>query len=33
VILALKDGETQGLLRPLGEGETDYRYIVMPMRF
>jgi DNA polymerase III subunit beta len=33
VSLSLKDSESQGLLRPLGEGETDYRYIVMPMRF
>jgi DNA polymerase III subunit beta len=33
VSLALKDAETQGLLRPVGADETDYRYIVMPMRF
>jgi len=33
VALSLKDGETQGLLRPVGADETDYRYIVMPMRF
>ena len=33
VTLSLKDAETQGLLRPLGQEETDYRYIVMPMRF
>jgi DNA polymerase-3 subunit beta len=33
VALSLKDAETQGLLRPIGQDETDYRYIVMPMRF
>jgi len=33
VTLSLKDGESQGLLRPAGEDETDYRYVVMPMRF
>lgn len=33
VSLSLKDGESQGLLRPLVPGEVDYRYIVMPMRF
>jgi len=33
VALSLKDSETQGLLRPVGADETDYRYIVMPMRF
>jgi len=33
VALSLKDAETQGLLRPLGQEETDYRYVVMPMRF
>jgi DNA polymerase-3 subunit beta len=32
VRLELKDGESQGMLRPEGEGETDYRYVVMPMR-
>ena len=32
VTLQLKNAESQGLLRPAGEGETDYRYIVMPMR-
>jgi DNA polymerase-3 subunit beta len=31
-ILALKDGETQGLLRPVGLEGRDYRYVVMPMR-
>ena len=33
VALSLKDAETQGLLRPIGQDETDYRYVVMPMRF
>jgi DNA polymerase III subunit beta len=32
VALHLKNAESQGLLRPAGESETDYRYIVMPMR-
>ena len=31
-ILALKDGSTQGLLRPVGLEGRDYRYVVMPMR-
>jgi len=33
VLLELKDSESQGLLRPAGEGGGDYRYVVMPMRF
>ena len=33
VTLELKDGESQGLLRPAGEDGGDYRYVVMPMRF
>ena len=32
VVLELKDGESQGLFRPRGEGDVDYRYVVMPMR-
>lgn len=32
VILAIKDGDTQGLLRPVGLEGRDYRYVVMPMR-
>ena len=32
VRLELKDGETQGLLRPAGADGMDYRYVVMPMR-
>lgn len=32
VLLQLSDQESSGLLRPEGEAETDYRYIVMPMR-
>jgi DNA polymerase-3 subunit beta len=31
--LELKDAESQGLLRPVGEEGGDYRYVVMPMRF
>ena len=31
-ILALKDGSTQGLLRPVGLEGRDYRYVIMPMR-
>jgi DNA polymerase-3 subunit beta len=33
VALELKDGESQGLLRPASEDGSDYRYVVMPMRF
>jgi DNA polymerase-3 subunit beta len=33
VALELKDAESQGLLRPVGEDGGDYRYVVMPMRF
>jgi DNA polymerase-3 subunit beta len=32
VIFALKDEQTQGLLRPVGLEGRDYRYVVMPMR-
>jgi DNA polymerase-3 subunit beta len=32
VALELKDAESQGLLKPLGDGGSDYRYVVMPMR-
>ncbi len=32
VLLELKDGESQGVLKPEGESDTDNRYIVMPMR-
>ena len=32
VSLELKDHESQGLFRPEGKTETDYRYVVMPMR-
>ena len=31
VQMELKDGETQGLLRPSGAEGIDYRYVVMPM--
>jgi DNA polymerase-3 subunit beta len=33
VALEVKDAESQGLLRPVGEDSGDYRYVVMPMRF
>ena len=33
VQLELKDPESQGMLRPVGDGEGEYRYVVMPMRF
>jgi DNA polymerase-3 subunit beta len=32
VAMELKDGESQGVLRPVGDGDLDYRYVVMPMR-
>jgi len=32
VTLELKDAESQGLLKPVGGGDIDYRYVVMPMR-
>jgi DNA polymerase-3 subunit beta len=32
VTVELKDGESQGTLRPAAGGETDYRYVVMPIR-
>lgn len=32
VTLELKDGESQGMLKPRGDGEVNYRYVVMPMR-
>jgi DNA polymerase-3 subunit beta len=33
ISVALKDSETQGLLRPVGPSDLDYRYVVMPMKF
>jgi DNA polymerase-3 subunit beta len=33
VALEMKDAESQGLLRPVGEDGGEYRYVVMPMRF
>jgi DNA polymerase-3 subunit beta len=33
VALEVKDAESQGILRPVGEEGGDYRYVVMPMRF
>ena len=32
VQLDLKDSESQGTLRPAPGGDTDYRYVVMPIR-
>jgi DNA polymerase-3 subunit beta len=32
VRMELKDHESQGVFRPQGSAETDYRYVVMPMR-
>lgn len=32
VTLELKDAESQGLFKPAAGAETDYRYVVMPMR-
>ncbi len=32
VRLELRDQDSQGLLRPVGEGIADHRYVVMPMR-
>lgn len=33
VSLSVRDAETQGMLRPGGTAELDYRYVVMPMKF
>lgn len=33
VVLALRDGDTQGMMMPAAGSEFDYRYIVMPMKF
>ncbi|MDR1728331.1 MAG: DNA polymerase III subunit beta [Acidobacteriota bacterium] len=32
VSIAIKNSDTQGLLRPVGEGVVDYRYVIMPMK-
>jgi len=32
VSVALRDKDTQGLLKPVGRKDEDYRYVVMPMR-
>ena len=32
VSLSVKDAETQGLFRPIGASDSDYRYVVMPMK-
>jgi DNA polymerase-3 subunit beta len=31
VSIAIKDSDTQGLLRPVGGGDLEYRYVAMPM--
>ncbi len=33
VVLALRDSDTQGMVRPSPGGDFDYRYVVMPMKF
>jgi DNA polymerase-3 subunit beta len=33
ISISLKDSETQGLFRPIGSSDLDYRYVVMPMKF
>ncbi|HYK87912.1 MAG TPA: DNA polymerase III subunit beta [Acidobacteriota bacterium] len=33
VSISVRDPETQGMLRPGGTGDLDYRYVVMPMKF
>jgi DNA polymerase-3 subunit beta len=33
VHVELKDAESQGIFRPVGDDDGDYRYVVMPMRF
>lgn len=33
ISIAVKDSETQGLFRPVGGSDLDYRYVVMPMKF
>jgi DNA polymerase III subunit beta len=33
VSVLVKDGETQGMLGPVGAVDLDYRYVVMPMKF
>jgi DNA polymerase-3 subunit beta len=33
IVLELRDAESQGLLRPGGDEDGSYRYVVMPMRF
>jgi DNA polymerase-3 subunit beta len=33
IVLELRDAESQGLLRPGGDEDGRYRYVVMPMRF
>jgi DNA polymerase III subunit beta len=32
VALELKNADSQGVLRPVGDAHTDHRYVVMPMR-
>lgn len=32
ISISIKDSETQGMLRPVGASDLDYRYVVMPMK-
>ncbi len=33
VVMALRDGDTQGMMTPAAGSDIDYQYIVMPMKF
>jgi DNA polymerase III subunit beta len=33
VVMALRDGDTQGMMAPSAGSEIDYQYVVMPMKF
>ena len=33
IVIALRDSETQALLRPIGSSDLEYQYVVMPMKF
>lgn len=33
ISVSLKDSETQGLFRPVGGSDLEYKYVVMPMKF
>jgi DNA polymerase-3 subunit beta len=32
VLFEFKDEQSPALLRPVGDGQSDYKYVVMPMR-